>query len=61
MDSHSGMIPFTVNEIRRLWATDTAPRYPRQYHQQWSDWRRRRQDQAKRAHYRRRQDLTSRL
>jgi hypothetical protein len=28
MDDTIGMIPFTVNEIRRLWATHTAPHTP---------------------------------
>jgi hypothetical protein len=62
LDSDDEMIPFTVNEIRRLWATLTAPRHPRQHTQAWSDWRRRRQAQARRSHYRRRlQDPKARL
>jgi hypothetical protein len=62
LDDDSGMIPFTVNEIRRLWATDTTPHHSRHYTRTWSRWRRRRQAQARRAHYQRRhQDLMSRL
>jgi hypothetical protein len=54
VDSEDEMIPFTVNEIRRLWAVSTAPRHARRHTQAWSHWRRRRQYQAKRSHYQRR-------
>jgi hypothetical protein len=62
MDDEVELIPYTVNEIRRLWATMTAPRHSRRYTKAWSHWRRRRQYQAKRCHYKRRcQDLKPRL
>lgn len=54
LDGTDEMIPFTVNEIRRLWAASTASRHPRQHTRAWSDWRRHRQYQAKRSHYQRR-------
>ena len=57
-----GMIAYTVNEIRRLWATDTAPRHPRRHTRACSDWRRRRQFAARYCHYQRRlKDHKSRL
>jgi hypothetical protein len=49
-----GMIPYTVNEIRRNWATATAPRPSRRHTRAWSNWRRRRQLHALRCYYQRR-------
>ncbi len=48
------MIPFTVNEIRRLWATLSTRQHDHQHTTAWSRWRRRRQMQARRSHYKRR-------
>jgi len=48
------LIPLTVNEIRRLFATFTRPRHPFRHTKAWSEQRRRRQARAKRSHYKRR-------
>jgi hypothetical protein len=62
MDHASDMIPYTVNEIRRLWATATAPQHPRRHTRACSDWRRRHQLRARHCHYQRRlKDHESRL
>jgi SRSO17 transposase len=56
-----GLIPLTVNEIRRLFAkliTNTTR--PNQYHLAWSQWRRRHQDRARTSHYRTRGDTNHR-
>lgn len=48
------LIPFTVNEIRRLHATLTCPLHSLGHVLAWSRWRRRHQARARRCHYRRR-------
>jgi hypothetical protein len=49
-----GLIPFTVNEIRKLHAIFYQPAHARAHHEQWSNWRRRHQAAARHCHYQRR-------
>ncbi|CAI7980985.1 hypothetical protein FRAHR75_940021 [Frankia sp. Hr75.2] len=49
-----GMIGLTLPEIRRLIATLLHRLHPADFVWAWSDWRRRRQHQARRCHYKRR-------
>lgn len=49
-----GLIPLTVNEIRRLFAKITAPNWPPRHWLAWSIWRRRHQARATTSHYHRR-------
>jgi SRSO17 transposase len=52
------MIELTVNEIRRLInVLHLQPRHSITHHLRWSNWRRRHQAQARRAHYARRLTL----
>ena len=53
----AGMIPFTLNEIRRLFdALTTAPATTAEHVLHWSDWRRKHQAIARESHYRRRSE-----
>ena len=53
----AGMIPFTLNEIRRLFdALTTAPATTAEHVLHWSDWRRKHQAVARESHYRRRSE-----
>jgi hypothetical protein len=45
------MIPLTAAETRRLFNLYTRVTRPEQYHERWSDWRRRHQARARRFHY----------
>jgi SRSO17 transposase len=49
-----GLIPLSVNEIRRLHATLTCPARSPRHTLAWSHWRRCHQARARRCHYRRR-------
>ena len=56
------LIPLTANEIRRLLAhLVLAPIHGLDQRLSWSRWRRRRQYQARRCHYRRRGDTATTL
>jgi hypothetical protein len=48
------LIPLTAGETRRLFNLYTRVTRPEDFHQYWSDWRRRRQARARRSHYARR-------
>ena len=48
------MIPLTAAETRRLFNLYTRVTRPYEYHERWSDWRRRHQARARRFHYQRR-------
>jgi hypothetical protein len=48
------MIPLTAAETRRLFNLYTRVTRPHEYHERWSDWRRRHQARARRFHYQRR-------
>lgn len=48
------LIPLTAAEARRLFNLHTNVIWPREFHQHWSDWRRRRQAAARKSHYARR-------
>jgi hypothetical protein len=48
------MIALTAAETRRLFNLHTRVTRPEQYHERWSDWRRRHQARARRFHYQRR-------
>jgi hypothetical protein len=48
------MIPLTAAEARRLFNLHTRLTRPAPFHERWSDWRRRRQAAARKAHYARR-------
>ena len=53
----AGMIPFTLNEIRRLLdALTTGPATTTEHVLRWSDWRRKHQATARECHYRRRSE-----
>jgi hypothetical protein len=53
----AGMIPFTLNEIRRLFdALTTAPPTTAEHVLNWSTWRRKHQAIARECHYRRRSE-----
>lgn len=49
------MIPLTVPEVRRLLLVLALPEQERTFRLHWSRWRRRRQAEARRSHYRRRE------
>ena len=51
-----GLIPYTLNEIRRLFDALTTGPSPRSHEHvlSWSNWRRRHQAIARECHYRRR-------
>lgn len=54
-----GLIPLTINEFRRLLdATMLRPTHPLTHRLAWSQWRRRRQAQARACHYHRRAQTT---
>jgi hypothetical protein len=48
------MIPLTAAEARRLFNLHTNVTRPREFHERWSGWRRRRQADARKSHYARR-------
>jgi hypothetical protein len=48
------MIPLTAAETRRMFNLHTAVARPRDFHERWSAWRRRRQATARKSHYARR-------
>ncbi len=48
------MIPVTVPEVRRLLALLLRDRAQQAFRLHWSRWRRQRQAEARRSHYRRR-------
>jgi len=48
------LIPLTAAEARRLFNLYTRVTRPAAFHEHWSDWRRRRQAAARKAHYARR-------
>jgi hypothetical protein len=48
------LIPLTAAETRRLFNLHTRIARPAAFHEQWSDWRRRRQAAARKSHYARR-------
>jgi hypothetical protein len=48
------MIPLTAAEARRLFNLRTRVIRPEDFHEHWSDWRRRRQASARKSHYARR-------
>jgi hypothetical protein len=48
------MITLTAAEARHLFCLHTRITRPGEFHQQWSDWRRRRQADARKSHYARR-------
>ncbi len=53
-----GLIPLTVNEIRRLFAKLISHNTrPHSFHLAWSKWRRTHQARARTSHYRRRGDI----
>jgi hypothetical protein len=54
MDDAQGAIPLTAPEVRRLLRVLTLPAAQQAFHLHWSNWRRRRQAQARRCHYTRR-------
>ena len=45
------MIALTAAETRRLFNLHTRVTRPEQYHERWSDWRRRHQARARWHHY----------
>lgn len=47
------MIPLTAPEVRRLMLMLALPAEERSFRLRWSKWRRRRQADARRCHYRR--------
>jgi hypothetical protein len=49
------MIPLTAPEVRRLLLVLTLTEEERAFRLHWSRWRRRRQADARRSHYRRRE------
>jgi hypothetical protein len=48
------MIPLTAPEVRRLLLALALPEKERAFRLHWSRWRRRRQADARRSHYKRR-------
>ena len=48
------MIPLTAAEARRLFNLYTPVTRSLAFHERWSDWRRRRQANARKSHYARR-------
>ncbi|MGI8859710.1 MAG: hypothetical protein ACR2HO_06110, partial [Rubrobacteraceae bacterium] len=50
------LIPLTVPEVRRLLLMLARPASERSFRLHWSKWRRRRQADARRCHYRRRME-----
>lgn len=48
------MIPLTAPEVRRLLALLAAPAAQQAFRLHWSRWRRQRQAEARRSHYKRR-------
>ena len=54
-DANGGeLIPLTAGETRRLFNLYTRVIRAEQFHEHWSDWRRRHQARARRCHYARR-------
>ena len=53
------LIPFTRNEIRRLFTAATAPVLTTAHALKWSRWRRRHQARARASHYRRQEAAIS--
>lgn len=49
------MIPLTAPEVRRLLLALALPEKERAFRLHWSKWRRRRQADARRSHYKRRE------
>ena len=45
------MIPLTAAEARRMFNLHTSVTRPREFHEYWSGWRRRRQADARKSHY----------
>ena len=48
------MIPLTAAEARRMFNLYMSVTEPREFHEHWSGWRRRRQADARKSHYARR-------
>ncbi|MFL5280213.1 MAG: hypothetical protein ACJ8AW_04265, partial [Rhodopila sp.] len=60
MDLTAELLPLTIPEVRRLLAPLFRPPAAPNTALRWSTWRRRHQQRARRAHWRRRQRLADR-